>query len=419
MIGATICSGIGAPEVACPDVDWQLASEIEGFPRAVLEQRFGYSDARASATDARFLWGDFTALRARHFARLGMPVPDLLVAGTPCQDFSIAGLRAGLAGDRGNLTLAYVRLVDAIDHLRRDRGQPGLIGVWENVPGIFSHRTNPFGCFLAAMAGSAAPLVPPKGIGWRDTGVVAGPRRTVAWRVLDAQYFGLAQRRERVFVVFGPGGWPAPQALLPVEPGLRRDTPPRREAGEEVAGTPGGASQSGGFRTTDLDNHGALIAGTVSSKWAKGSGGPAGDEVYNLVAHTLRADGFDASEDGTGRGPPLGAFHGAQDPDISGEVTHPIGGNYGQEACFAGATAATVRRITPLEAGRLQGFPDGHTAITYRGKPAADGPQYKGYGNAMAVPVMRWILTRVLAAHAAWLQERIAGDAPLFAEVTG
>ena len=122
------------------------------------------------------------------------------------------------------------------------------------------------------------------------------------------------------------------------------------------------------------------------------------EDVDTMVAHTLRADGFDASEDGTGRGTPLvpvTAFHGSQDPDVSGDVTHPVGRNQGQETCAMVGTA--VRRLMPVEYERLQGFPDNYTAITWRGKPAADGPRYKALGNSWAVNCARWIGRRIEA----------------------
>jgi DNA (cytosine-5)-methyltransferase 1 len=122
---------------------------------------------------------------------------------------------------------------------------------------------------------------------------------------------------------------------------------------------------------------GALVAGTVSAKWAKGSGGPSGDEAQNLVAHTLRADGFDASEDGTGRGPPLTVSH-ASAAFVPGV-----------------ASAAAVRRLTPRECERLQGLPDDWTLVPWRAGLAADGPRYKAIGNGQAVNVMRWIGRRI------------------------
>jgi len=156
--------------------------------------------------------------------------------------------------------------------------------------------------------------------------VVIGPKGRAAWTIKDAQYFGLAQRRERVVLVadFGNGADPAAVLFEPL--GVRWDHPPRRQTGQGIAGTlEPRASGDGGE---------ALIAGTVSSKWAKGTGGPAGDECYNLVAHTLRGEGFDASEDGTGRGTPLVpvAFDGKQ-------ITSP----QNRSRCSAGDPAPTLR----------------------------------------------------------------------------
>lgn len=279
VIGATFCSGIGAPELAAPWIDWRLASEIEAFPREVLKVRFGHQDVRRTRGRGRpALWGDFTALRPRHFARLGIEVPDIIVAGTPCQAFSLAGLRRGFDDARGNLTLDFVRSVNAIDNLRRHRGQPGLLGVWENVPGVLSMPGNPFGCFLAALAGCDAPLVPPGGARWTDAGVVAGPRRSIAWRLLDAQYFGLAQRRERLFLVFGPVGWPCADALFPVGESVRRHPPARGEAGQAPARPLAAGTRSNGGYRNDADTADNLIAGTLSAD-GKAAGSATGQDA--------------------------------------------------------------------------------------------------------------------------------------------
>ena len=126
--------------------------------------------------------------------------PDVLVGGTPCQAFSVAGLRGSLDDERGNLTLVLVRILNAIDFIRaKQRKQPCIL-VWENVPGVLSDKSNAFGCLLGALAGESRELQPP-GTKWTHAGCVSGPRRRVAWRVLDAQYFGVAQRRKRVFLV--------------------------------------------------------------------------------------------------------------------------------------------------------------------------------------------------------------------------
>lgn len=222
----SVCSGMDAATLAFEPLGWRpLAfAEIEQAPRAVLKHH--WPDVP--------LFGDFTRLRD-DTALIGRA--DMLVGGTPCQGFSLAGLRGSLSDDRSNLCLEFVRLANAIDDLRRAAGaEPSWI-LWENVPGVLSTHDNAFGAFLAGLVGSDAPLVSRSG--WQDAGVVDGPRRCAAWRVLDAQFFGLAQRRARVFVlaVEHPRGWAAPDALLPLIESVRWHPAPRRKAREDVAGT--------------------------------------------------------------------------------------------------------------------------------------------------------------------------------------
>lgn len=256
-----------------------------------------------------------------------------------------------MADARGNLALEFLRLAERC-------GARWVL--WENVPGVLSSNDGrDFGAFLGGLA--------ELGYGF-------------AYRVLDAQYFGLAQRRKRVFVVGYLGDWRRAAAVLFETASLRGNTPPRREARERVAdpvsaGSPGGS----GYRN-DADTSGNLIAfggnrqsGPLDVATAVNAhGGPHGRldlASETFVTHSLRAEGHDASEDGTGRGVPLVA-----------------------------SGSSSVRRLTPRECERLMGVPDDWTAIQYRGKAAADGPRYRALGNAFAVPVVRWIAKRISAA---------------------
>lgn len=443
MIGATFCSGIGAPEVAAPWVDWRLASEIEPFPRAVLQERFGYRLPEVHNQGEPLLWGDMTEVTPDLMHQRGIPLPDLIVAGTPCQAFSVAGARKGLADARGNLTLAFVEICHAIVAARTD-GKLAIL--WENVPGVLSDKGNAFGCFLGGLVGAVDALPPPADGSWPGEGMVQGPRARAAWSVLDAQWFGVAQRRRRVFVVVDFGNCVDPAAVLLEPDRLRGDSPPRRETGQGAAPTLSARTRGGGGLGTDFDCDGGLIAAQVAPTLNAHFGDKQGLENQHVnqgcplfVAHTLKGEGFDASEDGTGRGTPLvpvsvamrGRDEGAQ-IEIGDEcaftlrastgggdkphVFAPVAFDLNQITSKANrsrpdpavhhtlpatacpphlATEWAVRRLTPRETARLQGFPDDHTAITYRGKPAADGPQYRAHGNSMAVPVIRWIMERM------------------------
>lgn len=251
------CSGIEAATLAWAPLGWQAQwfSEIDAFASAVLAHHY---------PEVPNL-GDLTKIHRRQEFK-DAPI-DLLVGGTPCQSFSVAGLRRGLADPRGNLALEFLRLVD----LARPRWV-----VWENVPGVLSQDGGrAFGTFLGALG--------QLGYGW-------------AYRVLDAQYFGLAQRRKRVFVIGHSGGqWARAAAVLFDAASLSGDPPPSREAGESA--TPPLA-------------HSLRAQSQLAHR----------DDQDNLVTHALRGEGFDASEDGTGRGTPLVVADG-QDARIASCLT--------------------------------------------------------------------------------------------------
>ncbi|HBM7662266.1 TPA: DNA cytosine methyltransferase [Enterobacter asburiae] len=276
----SVCSGIEAASVAWHCLGWQPAwfAEIEKSPSAVLAYRW---------PDVSNL-GDMTQIAAA--IRAGkIDAPDVLVGGTPCQAFSVAGLRNGLADERGQLTLAFVDLVNAIDEKRREQGKPPVIVVWENVPGVFSSKDNAFGCFLAGLAGESCALESP-GKRWSNAGYVLGPERAVAWRVLDAQFFGVAQRRRRVFVVATARGDIDPAKILFESEGLRRNTPPSRKARQIITPDAGYRVANGSHWDGEHNPH-----PTLNQSFNTGGIGASNQEVFSqrgsgLVCQTQYAN---------------------------------------------------------------------------------------------------------------------------------
>ena len=425
-----MCSGIEAASVAWTPLGWEAAwfSEIEPFPCSVLAHHFPTVPNH----------GDMTTLPER--IRNGeVEAPDVFCGGTPCQAFSVAGKRQSLDDARGNLSLIFCEVANAIDNARRDRE---CIIFWENVPGVLSTKDNAFGCFLAGLAGEDEPLQP-SGKRWPDAGCVLGPQRAVAWRVLDAQYFGLAQRRKRVFVVASAREDFDPAAVLLEFDGVRRDSAPSREAGQEVAddagaGTAGGSWWDGGQVSQTLDavlhkgqtmpekNRFPAVLQPVAFSIMPMNSGKDYKARQTDVAQPLMAGGPVGGNQGGDFIAQAVAVRtantGANGHGISPECAHTLDRAQGQAVAFpqnqlgevrasdvfntintnSNASGPTVmqpnmqvRRLTPRECERLQGFPDDWTLVPHRGKPAADGPRYKAIGNSWAVPVVRWVGRRI------------------------
>ncbi|WP_139750937.1 DNA cytosine methyltransferase [Aeromonas media] len=305
MIYGSVCSGIEAASLAWEPLGWNPAwfAEIEPFPSAVLAHHWPH------VTNL----GDMTKI-ATAVLRGDVVAPDILVGGTPCQAFSVAGAREGLADDRGFLTIKYVELANAIDQKRAAAGAVPCITVWENVPGVLSSKDNAFGAFLGFLAGEDCELVPP-GKKWENAGCVLGPQRAIAWRILDAQYFGVAQRRRRVFVVASAReGFDPAKVLFECE-GLRRDFAPSREAGPVVA-----ALTANGVGTCGADDNQGQAGHLI----------PLGTSTWP-VSHCLNAGGMGRIDYET----ETMVVHGTQDPDTNTELAHTLGRNQGQENAVA------------------------------------------------------------------------------------
>jgi DNA (cytosine-5)-methyltransferase 1 len=287
----SVCSGIEAASTAWNPLGWEAAwlSEIEPFPSAVLAHHY---------PDVPNL-GDMTLLPDR-IANGEVEAPDLFCGGTPCQAFSVAGLRKSLDDARGNLSLVFCEIANAIDTQRAGRNQPPAIIFWENVPGVLSTKDNAFGCFLAGLAGEEDPVEPPRGK-WTNSGVVLGPQRAVAWRILDAQYFGVAQRRRRVFVVASARDDFDPASVLLEFDGMRRDSAPSREARKEAAASAGAGAEFGGM---------SPVAGTLTANTG-GMTRPAGNanELDFCVPVTCMAHGQGGAEIAEDRSPTLTCNH--------------------------------------------------------------------------------------------------------------
>jgi len=388
----SVCSGIEAATAAWHPLEWKpvFFSEIEPFPCAVLAHHYPHVPNLGDMTKFKE-WPD--------------AIIDVLVGGTPCQSYSVAGLRAGLGDQRGNLMLTYVAIA------RKYR--PKWV-VWENVPGVLSsNEGRDFGSLLGLLTGQHV-VCPPTG--WQNSGVVPGIKGAygIAWRILDAQYFGVAQRRRRVFVVGYLGDWRRAAAVLFERDSLCGNSAPRREKREEVAGTLGARTSGGGFPGSDEAMSGYVqpVHTTGAGFWQEGFGTLRAREQDSHENLICMSTGQAGAEIGIGIGTTLNCNHEApvvcfesrfarNGRGAPSEICPPLkaengGTGKGDGAPLVASAAMQVRRLMPVECERLQGFPDHFTNIPWRKKPESpDGPRYKALGNSMAVPCMRWIGERI------------------------
>ena len=414
----SICSGIEAVSVAWKGLGKPLwFSEIEPFPCAVLT--YHYPNIPNI--------GDMTDLPQKIINR-EIPAPDVLVGGTPCQAFSVAGLRNSLDDERGNLTLTLIHILEAIDYVRYQDGKQPCVLLWENVPGVLSTKDNAFGHLLAGLVQEREPLQP-AGARWANAGYVHSAR-TIAWRILDAQYFGLAQRRKRVFLVASARERSVAQILFERK-SLCGDIETGESAEKNITaytessfGTyirsalGGGVTASGGALGSGSETlvvHGTqdpIISYTTAHCLGRNGGR---ENILFDIAH--RSDVVRIQDDDTT--PTLTARMGTGGNNIPcialagntiGRQPHNGGNGNGFDDSGVSYTLTTtdvhgvfngltVRKLTPSECEKLQGFPPGYTQIPYRNKLAndcPDSPRYKAIGNSMAVPVIKWIGERFI-----------------------
>lgn len=365
----SVFSGIEAATVAARPLGWEALAfaEVDPFPCAVLAERF---------PEVPNL-GDVTKIDWRSKRREWGPI-SAVFGGSPCQSFSVAGKREGLAGESG-LMLEYIRCVREL--------VPRWF-VWENVPGALSSEDGAaFGTLLREMDALGYGL---------------------CWRVLDSQFFGVAQRRERVFLVGRLGGLP-PVSVLFEPDGLSRDTPPSREKRQALAAAAGRGAACAGFKFHQGAKSGGLgerdeESPTLTADWHNPGVYSLGDDngkaaVGVELCGTLKCGGSAPTVAG-GPSDELpgsdagGKPGGGKGPLVQEEVSGALA-TTNEQTLFHGPL---VRRLTPTECERLQGFEDGWTRVPYRGKPAEecpDGPRYKALGNSMTVNVMRWIFGRI------------------------
>ena len=394
---ASVCSGVEAASLAWEALGWKPVwfSEIEPFPSAVLAHHW---------PEVPNL-GDMTKIDGEKYHG----TIDLLVGGTPCQSFSVAGKRRGLSDDRGGLMLHFVRLA-------YETGARWVL--WENVPGCLSQaHGRAFATLLSCLAGYDVEI-PEKG--WRNSGVVTNYPGcyAVAWRVLDAQYtrvdgypLAIPQRRRRVFVVGCLDNWRRAAEVLFEPKGLLGDTPPRRKAGQGVARslTAGVGGASGAECLTPWETQANRVFTTDGAFPTLPSQSDSGMNRQAILNCGKRTDVCEADVTTY----PLNSMVFGKELSDNDRQTLGVGGETDPcptiqaqhhhavaiaESVHAEVLHFTVRRLLPVECERLMGFPDGHTQIPWRGKPAEqcpDAPRYKACGNSMAINVMRWIGMRI------------------------
>lgn len=327
----SVCSGIEAASFVLEPLGIKplWLSEIADFPKRFLATKYAHIPNLGDMNDIPRLIADGK-----------VEVPDLLCGGTPCQAFSLAGWKNGLKDDRGQLTLKYIDILNAIDERRADNEQPRACFMWENVEGVLKDKTNAFGFFLAGLLDFDKPIECDK---WPNAGVVFGKNRNIAWRVLDAKYFGVPQQRKRLYVLGGGKDFNPHEVLF--------------ERGERIFDP--------------------FLLSAKSSQPSLFDEDSAQDRELNATINGHSIEVFRQYSD---------CLYAAYGTKWNGNAASFNGSLF---VCQDGR----VRRLTPNECERLMGFPYGYTNIA---PDVRVTNRYQAIGNSWAVPVVSWILKRTI-----------------------
>lgn len=328
----SLCAGIEAASLVFEPMGLKplWLSEIAQFPSWFLKEKYGHINNVGDMNDI-----------PEKILNKSMECPDLLCGGTPCQAFSLAGWKNGLNDSRGQLTLKYIEILDCIDKVREEKKKSDAVFFWENVEGVLKDKTNAFGCFLAGLVGLNEPIIVDK---WPNAGIIHGPKRNVAWRVLDSKYFGLPQQRKRLYVLGGGKNY-YPENYL--------------------------------FEKGDI----------IDDPFKK-----INDNNYNL---------FEKEADYDKKSTELQRVIDGNSVEVFRAYTDCLYAAYGTKwngnaAAFNGslfiAQNNRLRRLTPMECERLMGFPDNYTLL----EGCKDTNRYQAVGNSWAVPVIKWIADRLI-----------------------
>jgi len=311
MTVGSLCSGIEAASVSWKPLglEFKWFSEISAFPSKFLADKYPCVPNL----------GDMNNVPER-IANGEVDAPDIICGGTPCQAFSLSGLKKGLSDHRGQLTLKFLQVIEANDERRT--GQKKTIVLWENVEGVLKDKTNAFGCFVSALAGCSDVI---KMTRWPNAGLLRGPERNVAWRVIDAKYFGVPQQRKRLYVVAGGKDF-KPECVL--------------------------------FEK-HIKNFGKLESFPL---------------VFEKEGHEFEV------------------FRGYTDCLYSAYGTKWNGNAAAYNGSLFVVQDGRLRRLSPLECERLMGFPDNYTKTKY----GSETNRYQATGNSWAVPVVKWIGSRIV-----------------------